>query len=130
MVQKLIAGARKNPFNDDILVIGREKAERYTASLKDELRGATGEEDIRLATYNFLKELTKEMGVNIKIQNEKIVLTGGRIDSLFDNIILEFKRLAYFDSKAGIEEAIEGRKGKGGAYRVPFINRLGRIQKL
>lgn len=103
-----------NPFNEGTIVIGKEKAERYTSSLRSELRGAKTEEDVRLATFNFLKGLTKEMGVNVKIQNEKVVLTGGRIDSLFDNIIFEFKKPAYFDTPAGIGEAVNGRKNEGG----------------
>lgn len=104
----------KGPFQDDSIIIGREKAERYTNSLKSELRGAKTEEDVRLATYTFLKSLTKEVGVNVKVQNEKIVLSGGRIDSLFDNIIFEFKKPSYFASSQGINEAVNGRRGKGG----------------
>lgn len=104
----------ENLFNEGTVVIGKEKAERYTNSLRNELRGASTEEDVRLATFNFLKGLTKEMGVNVKIQNEKVVLTGGRIDSLFDNIIFEFKKPVYFDTSAGIEEAVNGRRNRGG----------------
>lgn len=103
-----------DPFKEATVVIGKEKAERYTNSLKSELKGAHTEEDIRTATISFLKNLAREVGVNVKIQNEMVVLTGGRIDSLFDNIIFEFKRPSYFDSPHGITEAIEGRKGKGG----------------
>lgn len=103
-----------SPFQDSSTIIGKEKTERYTASLKNELRGVSNEEDVRLATYTFLKSLTKEIGVNVKTQNEKIVLTGGRIDSLFDNIIFEFKKPAYFDTPKGIAEAVEGRKKEGG----------------
>jgi len=104
----------ESPFKDKTILVGQEKTERYTKSLKDELRGVQTEEDVRLATFHFLKELTKEMGVNVKIYNEKIVLTGGRIDSLFDNVVFEFKKPAYFDSTSGIEEAVKGRKEKGG----------------
>ena len=103
-----------DPFNENIVRIGREKAERYTAQLKKELQGVESEEDVRLATFTFLKELTKEIGVHAKIQNEKVVLSGGRIDSLFDNIVFEFKKPAHFDSKNGANEAVEGRTGKGG----------------
>ncbi len=103
-----------DPFRDATIIIGKEKAERYTNSLKNELRGAKTEEDVRAATIVFLKQLTQEVGVNVKVQNEIVVLTGGRIDSLFDNIIFEFKKPEYFDSQNGINEAIDGRNGKGG----------------
>jgi hypothetical protein len=99
-----------DPFKDAAIVAGTEKAERYSTFLKNELRHVETEEDVRLATHTFLKSLTQEMGVNVKIQSEKIVLTGGRIDSLFDNIIIEFKKPNYFDTQKGIDEAIEGRK--------------------
>ena len=86
-----MANKTTDPFKDATIVIGKEKAERYTNSLKSELRGAKTEEDVRAATIVFLRHLTQEVGVNVKIQNEIVVLTGGRIDSLFDNIIFEFK---------------------------------------
>jgi hypothetical protein len=103
-----------NLFTKDVTTIGKEKAIRYTHQLKKELRGVKIEEDVRLHTYTFLRDLTREMGVNVKIQNEKVVLTGGRIDSLYDNIAFEFKKPNYFDNRSGIDEAVEGRKNKGG----------------
>jgi len=103
-----------DPFKDSEVIIGTEKAERYTNYLKNELRDAQTEEDVRSATVGFLRNLSREVGVNVKIQNEMVVLTGGRIDSLFDNIIFEFKKPAYFDYPRGISEAIEGRKTGGG----------------
>jgi len=108
--------AKKNndPFKDAITIAGTGKAERYSTFLKNELRHVETEEDVRLATHTFLKSLTQEMGVNVKILSEKIVLTGGRIDSLFDNIIFEFKKPNYFDTQKGIDEAIDGRKQEGG----------------
>jgi len=105
---------KTDPFKDATIVIGKEKAERYTNSLKSELRGAKTEEDVRAATIVFLKHLTQEVGVNVKVQNEIVVLTGGRIDSLFDNIIFEFKKPSYFDTPNGIKEAVDGRNGAGG----------------
>ncbi len=106
--------SKNDPFKDATIIAGAEKAERYSTLLKSELRHAETEEDVRSGTHIFLKRLTQEMGVNIKILSEKIVLTGGRIDSLFDNIIFEFKRPNYFDRQKGIDEAVEGRKQQGG----------------
>jgi SAM-dependent methyltransferase len=95
---------------DKEIIIGRDKAERYSNQLKKALRGAEGEEDVRQATYNFLVSLTTEVGINVRLRNERVVVSGGRIDSLFDNIIFEFKKPNYFDTPAGIEEAVRGRK--------------------
>ncbi len=105
---------KSDPFENATKTEGTEKIERYTNSLKRELRGVKTEEDVRITTVNFLKKLAREVGVNITIKNEMVVLTGGKIDSLFDNIIFEFKKPAYFDHSSGIEEAIKGRKGTGG----------------
>ena len=103
-----------DPFTNSATIIGTEKAERYTNWLKSELKGAHTEEDVRSATIGFLRNLTKEVGVNVKIQNETVVISGGRIDSLFDNIIFEFKKPSYFDTPRGISEAITGRNQTGG----------------
>ena len=102
---------RDNNTNEKI--IGQEKAERYAKMLRESLRGSVEEEDVRVAMYNFLVTLSMELGVHVKIRNERIVLSGGRIDSLFENIILEFKKPGYFKSETGQTEAVEGRKIKG-----------------
>ena len=96
--------------NDDIIVVGRDKAERYAKQLKDSLRNAENEEDIRQATYAFLVSLTKEIGINVRLRNERVVISGGRIDSLFDNVVFEFKKPNHFRTQGGIAEAIKGRK--------------------
>lgn len=113
-INKTMRKMNNDPFKDTVTIAGTEKAERYTAFLKNELRYVEMEEDVRLATHTFLKSLTQEMGVNVKILSEKIMLTGGRIDSLFDNIIFEFKKPNYFDTQKGIDEAVDGRKQGGG----------------
>lgn len=61
----------ESPFKDKTILVGQEKTERYTKSLKDELRGVQTEEDVRLATFHFLKELTKEMGLMSKYTMKK-----------------------------------------------------------
>lgn len=109
-----MAYTQSDPFADATVVAGREKTERYANELKAEMKGAKTEEDVRSGTYSFLRNLTKEMGVNVKIRNELVVLTGGRIDSLFDNVIFEFKKPGHFNTPAGQQEAIYGRKGRGG----------------
>lgn len=102
----------------DIVSVGRDKADRYTKQLKDVLREAKNEEDVRLGTYKFLMDLSRDLSINVKIYNERVVLTGGRIDSLFDNVIFEFKKPGHFRTDSGIEEAVKGRvygeRRKGG----------------
>lgn len=98
--------------NNNEKIIGTEKAERYEKMMKEYLQGSVSEEDVRSATYTFLKSLSLELGVNVKPRNERIVLSGGRIDSLFENIVFEFKKPNYFKTESGQNEAINGREAK------------------
>lgn len=98
---------------EETIAIGQEKAERYARQLRAAVTGATGEEDIRLGVHHFLVDLTKELGVNVKVQAERVVITGGRIDSLFDNIVFEFKAPGRLGTDSGISEAVYGRVSKG-----------------
>ena len=107
-----------DPSIGDIVSVGREKADRYSKQLTEALRDAKNEEDVRVGTYKFLIDLSKDLSINVKIYNERVVLTGGRIDSLFDNVVFEFKKPRYFKTNSGIDEAVKGRvygeKRKGG----------------
>ena len=121
----------------DIVSVGRDKADRYSKQLKDALREARNEEDVRLGTHKFLIDLSKDLSINVKIYNERVVLTGGRIDSLFDNVIFEFKKPRHFRTDSGIEEAIQGRlsgeKRKGGLVQYLLslaINESRNIEEL
>ena len=60
---------QSDPFKNNVTMIGNEKAERYTNWLKSELKGARTEEDVRSATIGFLRNLTREVGVNVKIHD-------------------------------------------------------------
>lgn len=102
--------ATASDSKDAEVIIGRDKSERYAKQLRDAVRNATGEEDIRQATYGFLVSLATEVGINVRLRNERVVISGGRIDSLYDNIAFEFKDPNTFSTPAGIEEAVHGRK--------------------
>lgn len=65
---------RTNNTNEKI--IGQEEAERYAKMLKEGFREAVEEEDVRTAMYNF-PMLRTELGVHVRIRNERIVLNGG-----------------------------------------------------
>ena len=102
-----------SPPGEETIAVGKEKSERYAKQLQAQVAGAVGEEDVRLGTHHFLVELTKELGINVKIYAERVVITGGRIDSLFDNIVFEFKEPDRFRTDAGVQEAVQGRLHKG-----------------
>lgn len=108
---------------DGEVIIGRDKAERYAKQLRDSQRNSVGEEDVRQATYNFLVSLATEIGINVRLRNERVVISGGRIDSLYDNIAFEFKDPKSFSTPAGVEEAVQGRK-KGESRQGGLIEYL------
>jgi len=73
---------------------------------------ATNEEDIRVATNLFLSSLTKYLGLQSQIHNEVTYLFGGRADSVYKNLIFEFKSPKKFKNQKGIDEALYGRDEK------------------
>jgi hypothetical protein len=70
---------------------------------------AKNEEDIRVATNIYLQKLTEHLGLNNRRQNEVTYIYGGRADSVYQNLIFEFKAPKKFSSKVGIDQALYGR---------------------
>ena len=70
---------------------------------------AKNEEDIRVATNIYLQDLTQHLGLNNRRQNEVTYIYGGRADSVYQNLIFEFKAPKKFNSKVGIDQALYGR---------------------
>lgn len=84
------------------------------------------EDDIKLHFYSdIIKPLLDELNPAMSglYKSEKPLLQGGRSDATFQNISFELKRMAYFDRKKGIEEALYGRNKKDhGLYEYIIAN--------
>lgn len=73
------------------------------------------EDDVKIHFHSdIVKPILKEVNPSMigQYRSEATLLAGGRADANFQNITLEFKKLGYFDSPRGIEEALFGRDDK------------------
>jgi len=90
-----------NNMNNDLIL-------KFKQSCND----SKNEEDIRLATNIFLDGLTSLFKIKKNISSEVTSLQGGRADSIYQDIIFEFKTPKKLSSEKGINEAIYGRDEK------------------
>jgi SAM-dependent methyltransferase len=67
------------------------------------------EEDIRVHTNIFLDSISTFYGLNKKAISEVSSIQGGRADSIYSDIIFEFKKPNKFSTQKGVDEAIFGR---------------------
>ncbi len=73
---------------------------------------AKNEEEIRIATNIFINSLSTLFNLNIITSSEVTSLKGGRADSIYQDIIFEFKTPKKFKNQKGINEALYGRDDK------------------
>ena len=67
------------------------------------------EEDVRIATNIFIDGATNFYGLSKKTSSEVSSIQGGRADSIYSDIIFEFKKPKKFATQKGIDEALHGR---------------------
>lgn len=75
---------------------------------------ARSEDDIKGASNIFFNDIGKALGISISSHNEITSAYGGRIDSVYNNIYFEYKKLNLFSKPNydGIKEAVYGRDEK------------------
>ncbi|SFK25725.1 N-6 DNA Methylase [Porphyromonadaceae bacterium KH3CP3RA] len=83
---------------------------------------AKNEEDVRIYTNILLDNLSNYYGLNKKTINEVSSVQGGRADSIYSDIIFEFKTPGKFNSQKGIDEAIYGRNKKDRGLFTYLVN--------
>ena len=68
------------------------------------------EEDVRSSFATVLKELSTAMGFNLQLTGHEVISAhGGSADSVYDNVIFEYKAPKKFNLQNGINEALYGR---------------------
>lgn len=68
------------------------------------------EEDVRASFSTVLKQLSQAMGFNLQLTGHEVVSAhGGSADSVYDNVIFEYKAPKKFNNQKGIDEALYGR---------------------
>ena len=67
------------------------------------------EEDVRVHTNIFLDNISTFYDLNKKFTSEVSSIQGGRADSIYSDVIFEFKKPKKFNTQKGVDEAIFGR---------------------
>lgn len=80
------------------------------------------EEDVRIHTNILLDSLSTYYGLNKKTISEVSSVQGGRADSIYSDIIFEFKTPKKFNTKKGIDEAIFGRDDRDRGLFTYLVN--------
>lgn len=81
-------------------------------AFRNSCRTAKNEEDIRVATNIYLFELARILGIHNRRANEVTYIYGGRADSVYQNLIFEFKGPNKFSRQIGLDQALYGRDEK------------------
>jgi len=89
-----------------------DKIEEIINAFKSKCSAAKSEDDVKAATNVFIDSASKIFNVDVKTENEATFIHGGRADSVFNDIIFEYKKLKLFSTKNGIRDAIYGRDAK------------------
>lgn len=82
----------------------------YIELFKQQCLAANNEEEIRVAGNIFISTICQQFGLTGNIHNEIHSVYGGRADSIYSNILFEYKKPNHFRTNDGIEEALRGRK--------------------
>lgn len=78
-------------------------------TFKSSCKSSKTEEDVRVATNIYIFELAKLFNLKSHRANEVTYILGGRADSVYQDLIFEFKSPRKFTSQYGIDQAIYGR---------------------
>jgi hypothetical protein len=82
------------------------------------------EEDVRVETNHFLRNNCDQFGIEINDSGHEVTsVFGGRADSIYSNVIIEYKSPAVDLSKqTGCNEVVFGRNGKDRGLRDYLVN--------
>ena len=73
---------------------------------------SSNEDEVKAACTIFFHDLKKMLNINIKGNNEKTSIYGGRADSIYNHLYFELKKYNLFDKPKGMKQAIYGRDDK------------------
>lgn len=96
--------------------------DKITRKFKENSLASLNEEDVRIHTNIFLDKISEFYGLNKRISNEVSSIQGGRADSIYSDIIFEFKKPKKLQTQNGVNEAIYGRDEKDRGLYSYLIN--------
>ncbi len=86
-----------------------EDFKEATDEFKRKCDSSLNEEEVRVAVNGFLDKILDNSEIDITRHNEFTLLKGGRVDSIYNNILFELKAPNLFNSPNGKKEALYGR---------------------
>lgn len=99
------------------------KIEEYVNEYKEKSKSFVNEEEVRIATNELLKEIAKDYKIDFFEEgHERSSIHGGRADSIYSDIIIEYKSLNLLSREKGKKEALDGRDDKDRGLRHYLIN--------
>ena len=96
--------------------------DKIISKFKDNSLTSQNEEDVRIHTNIFLDNISEFYGLNKKVSSEVSSIQGGRADSIYSDIIFEFKKPKKLQTQNGIDEAIYGRDEKDRGLYSYLVN--------
>lgn len=96
--------------------------DKIITKFKDNSLSSQNEEDVRINTNIFLDSISDFYGLNKTFSSEVSSLQGGRADSIYSDVIFEFKKPKKFKSQVGEDEAIYGRDEKDRGLYSYLVN--------
>ena len=95
---------------------------RFISDFKSSCSTAKTEDDIKRVCNLFFSDISRHYGIEIKFDNEKTSVHGGRADSIYNHIIFELKKPHLLDSKDGVNEALYGRDSSDHGLEHYLVN--------
>lgn len=68
-----------------------ERTQEFAHQVKQTARGADNEEELRIGMESAIRELAADLHIDVDPENERMVLSGGRPDAVYGDLIIEYK---------------------------------------
>ena len=85
-------------------------------------KSGKSEDDVKREINLFVSRVGEHFQLEIDTSNERTSIHGGRADSIYNNVIVELKKLKLFKNKEGVNEAVWGRDDKDHGLYHYLIN--------
>lgn len=82
------------------------------SEFKESCSKSTNEDEVKAACTIFFHDLKNLLNIDIRSNNEKTSIYGGRADSIYNHLYFELKKYNLFDKSKGINDAVYGRNSK------------------
>ena len=89
---------------------------------KQNCKSGKSEDDIKREINLFVSRVGEHFQLEIDSSNERTSIHGGRADSIYNDVIVELKKLKLFKNQDGINEAVWGRDEKDHGLYHYLIN--------